>query len=190
MGGADPVHRAGHDGRRRLDLTQALFAAREVTITAVALMGGVDIVVPDDITVVVNGAGIMGAFEDNAHVQGAPGAPVVRINGVAVMGGVDVKRPKNRGANRDGQERTRSVSRVLGEQPGHLGLDEAGRTLHGRMIGDAGAPPLDLLVPFAAGPRPEHVTDADANHRRTIRWNLPQSCPASGTRPGQSSLSE
>ena len=56
-----------------LDLTQALFAAREVTITAVALMGGVDIVVPDDITVVVNGVGIMGAFEDNAHVQGAPG---------------------------------------------------------------------------------------------------------------------
>ena len=85
-----------------LDLTQALFAAREVTITAVALMGGVDIVVPEDITVVVNGAGIMGAFEDNAHVQGAPGAPVVRINGVAIMGGVDVKRPKNR-RDRNGQ---------------------------------------------------------------------------------------
>ena len=44
----------------------------------------------------------MGAFEDNAHVQGAPGAPVVRINGVAIMGGVDVKRPKNR-RDRNGQ---------------------------------------------------------------------------------------
>lgn len=86
-----------------LDLTQALFAAREVTITAVALMGGVDIVVPDDITVIVNGAGIMGAFEDNAHVQGVPGGPVVRINGVAIMGGVDVKRPKARRRDRDGQ---------------------------------------------------------------------------------------
>ena len=86
-----------------LDLTQALFAAREVTITAVALMGGVDIVVPDDITVIVNGAGIMGAFEDNAHVQGVPGGPVVRINGVAIMGGVDVKRPKVRRRDRDGQ---------------------------------------------------------------------------------------
>ena len=84
-----------------LDLTHALFAAREVTITAVALMGGVDIVVPDDITVVVKGAGIMGAFEDNAHVQGAPGAPVVRINGLAVMGGVDVKRAKPRRGERD-----------------------------------------------------------------------------------------
>jgi hypothetical protein len=86
-----------------LDLTQALFAAREVTITAVALMGGVDIVVPDDITVIVNGAGIMGAFEDNAHVQGAPGGPVVRINGVAIMGGVDVKRPKVRRRDRGDQ---------------------------------------------------------------------------------------
>jgi len=86
-----------------LDLTQALFAVREVTITAVALMGGVDIIVPDDITVVVNGAGIMGAFEDNAHVQGAPGGPVVRINGLAIMGGVDVKRPKIRRSDRNSQ---------------------------------------------------------------------------------------
>jgi len=79
-----------------LDLTQALFAEREVTITAVAIMGGVDIVVPDDITVIVSGIGFMGAFEDNAQVQGTPGCPVVRINGLALMGGVDVHRRKRR----------------------------------------------------------------------------------------------
>ena len=79
-----------------LDLTQALFAEREVTITAVAIMGGVDIVVPDDITVIVSGIGFMGAFEDNAQVQGTPGGPVVRINGLALMGGVDVHRRKRR----------------------------------------------------------------------------------------------
>jgi hypothetical protein len=79
-----------------LDLTQALFAEREVTITAVAIMGGVDIVVPDGITVIVSGIGFMGAFEDNAQVQGPPGGPVVRINGVALMGGVDVHRRKRR----------------------------------------------------------------------------------------------
>ena len=79
-----------------LDLTQALFAEREVTITAVAIMGGIDIVVPDDITVIVSGIGFMGAFEDNAQVQGTPGGPVVRINGLALMGGVDVHRRKRR----------------------------------------------------------------------------------------------
>lgn len=77
-----------------LDLTKARFAEREVTITAVAVMGGIDITVPEDITVIVNGIGFMGAFEDNARVEGRPGDPVVRINGLALMGGVDVKRPK------------------------------------------------------------------------------------------------
>jgi hypothetical protein len=78
-----------------IDLTQATFAEREVTITAVAIMGGIDIVVPDDITVVCNGFGFMGAFEDTAHVQGGgPGGPVVRVNGLAVMGGVEIHRPK------------------------------------------------------------------------------------------------
>ena len=59
-------------------------------------MGGIDIVVPDDVTVIVNGIGFMGSFEDNARVQGTPGGPVVRINGLALMGGVDVHRPKGR----------------------------------------------------------------------------------------------
>ncbi len=84
-----------------IDLTQARFAEREVTITALALMGGVDIVVPEDITVIVNGVGFMGAFEDNAHVQGPPGGPVVKINGLALMGGVDVKRAKRKRSELD-----------------------------------------------------------------------------------------
>ncbi len=79
-----------------IDLTEAVFAQRDVTITAVAIMGGVDIVVPDGVTVVVNGVGIMGAFEDNARVVGPPEGPVVRINGLALMGGVDIHRPKKR----------------------------------------------------------------------------------------------
>ena len=80
-----------------IDLTQARFAEAEVTITAVAIMGGIDIVVPDDITVIVSGIGFMGAFEDSAHVQGPPGAPIVRVNGIALMAGVEVHRPKKKG---------------------------------------------------------------------------------------------
>ena len=77
-----------------IDLTQASFSAREVTITAVAIMGGIDITVPEDVTVVVNGFGLLGAFEDNANVRADPSGPVVRINGLALMGGVDVHRAK------------------------------------------------------------------------------------------------
>ena len=83
-------------GGVEIDLTQARFAEADVTITAVAVMGGVDITVPDDITVIVSGIGFMGAFEDTAHVQGLPGAPIVRVNGFALMAGVAVHRPKKK----------------------------------------------------------------------------------------------
>ncbi len=77
-----------------IDLTQAHFTESTTVITCVAFWGGIDIVVPEDLTVVVSGVGLLGAFEDNAQVEGPPGAPVVRINGVALMGGVEVKRSK------------------------------------------------------------------------------------------------
>ncbi|WP_447004346.1 DUF1707 SHOCT-like domain-containing protein [Saccharothrix isguenensis] len=85
-------------GGVELDLTKARFAQGETTIHAYALMGGVEIIVPEDITVRVEGIGFMGAFEDVTH-KGAPtipGGPVVRIMGFAMMGAVEVKRPKKK----------------------------------------------------------------------------------------------
>jgi hypothetical protein len=81
-----------------LDLTGARFTQAETTINAYALMGAVEIIVPEDITVRVDGIGFMGAFEDATH-RGAPtipGGPVVRITGFAMMGAVEVKRPKKK----------------------------------------------------------------------------------------------
>ncbi len=83
-------------GGVELDLTQARFEEPETTIQAFALMAGIDITVPDDITVHVTGVGFMGAFEDHARVTGPPGAPVVKITGFAMMAGVDVKRAKKK----------------------------------------------------------------------------------------------
>ena len=75
-----------------IDLTQASFASPEVTIDAYAVMGGIQILVPPDLTVNVNGVAILGGFNDGTHrQQGAPGAPVVHIKGVAAFGGVDVR---------------------------------------------------------------------------------------------------
>jgi DUF1707 SHOCT-like domain/Cell wall-active antibiotics response LiaF, C-terminal len=84
-----------------LDLRQARFSEREVTIQAYAWMGGVNIIVPEDIEVDVSGIAFMGGFDHRASGPGAPGAPRVRILGFAFMGGVDVRRkaPKKRGKN-------------------------------------------------------------------------------------------
>ncbi|MEU3275430.1 DUF1707 domain-containing protein [Saccharomonospora sp. NPDC006951] len=83
-------------GGVEIDLRNARFAERHSTITAVAIMAGIEITVPDDIIVEVTGIGFMGAFESvdkkDAADTAREGAPVVRINGFAFWGGVEVKR--------------------------------------------------------------------------------------------------
>jgi hypothetical protein len=81
-------------GGGTLDLRNARFAARETTIRAFAIMGGIEIKVPDDVTVHVDGIGFMGGFSDHAAGDADPGAPIIRVTGFAFWGGVDVKRSK------------------------------------------------------------------------------------------------
>ncbi|HEX5406666.1 MAG TPA: DUF1707 domain-containing protein [Pseudonocardiaceae bacterium] len=95
-------------GGGSLDMSQARFAERETTIQVFAFMGGIEIIVPDDITVRVNGFGFMGGFDHKGAHDGPPGAPVLTINGFAFMGGVDVRPPKRkelRRIERDQQRR-------------------------------------------------------------------------------------
>jgi hypothetical protein len=79
-------------GGVQLDLREARFSQREVTIDVFTLMGGVDIMVGDDVEVDVSGFGIMGGFDHRASGPGLPGAPKVRVVGLALMGGVNVRR--------------------------------------------------------------------------------------------------
>ncbi|WP_020662612.1 DUF1707 SHOCT-like domain-containing protein [Amycolatopsis benzoatilytica] len=82
-------------GGVEIDLRNARFAEKSCTITAVAIMGGVEITVPDDINVDVTGIGFMGAFEleDKSGAPPAPAtAPTVKINGLGFWGGVVVYR--------------------------------------------------------------------------------------------------
>lgn len=81
-------------GGVELDLTEAVFAASEVTIQVFALMGGVEITVPDDVTVISEAIGVLGGVENRSRAVAPPGSPVVRITGIAVMGGVEIKPPK------------------------------------------------------------------------------------------------
>lgn len=105
MGGSDRLGRwvvpASHTafalmGGVTIDLREAIFAAAETTIYAFAMMGGIEIIVPGDVDVEVNGVGVMGGFgrEDDRVLTTniTPGAPRVTITGVALMGSVSVKR--------------------------------------------------------------------------------------------------
>ncbi|GAB3080663.1 DUF1707 SHOCT-like domain-containing protein [Nocardioides zeae] len=82
-------------GGAEIDLREARFAQREVTIHANALMGGVEIAVNAWTHVIVDGVGIMGGFaqeRDKVEAQLDQNSPIVRVKGVALMGGVSVVR--------------------------------------------------------------------------------------------------
>jgi Domain of unknown function (DUF1707) len=75
-----------------LDLREAHFAEPEVTIAAIAVMGGIEIIVPQDAELVVHGIGVMGGINSPRAQPGHPGAPRIVVRGFALMGGIDVKR--------------------------------------------------------------------------------------------------
>ncbi len=80
-------------GGAEIDLREARFTARETTIWVGAVMGGLGIVVPDDIQVRVHGLPIMGGFGIDGNTPSVvdPDAPIVHIRGLAMMGGVVVE---------------------------------------------------------------------------------------------------
>lgn len=84
-----------------IDLRQARLQSGETTIRAFAVWGGVEIIVPDDLNLVIDGFGLMGGFGEEPGTwkrdprpvrQAPPGAPTVRVTGLALMGGVGVRR--------------------------------------------------------------------------------------------------
>jgi hypothetical protein len=74
-----------------LDLTDAEIGTPEVTITKVSLVGGVRLVVPRQMNVVVTGFNLAASTHVEPGVS-ADGAPTLRINAFGIFGGVDVRR--------------------------------------------------------------------------------------------------
>ncbi|MFC5746517.1 DUF1707 SHOCT-like domain-containing protein [Actinomadura rugatobispora] len=97
-------------GGGKIDLREARFAEGEVRIRAFAIMGGIEVIVPDDLTVHVKGLAIMGGFDQRASGPGTPGSPKVIVSGLSFWGGVDVKRKARRE-----QKKLRKEQRQQGE---------------------------------------------------------------------------
>jgi hypothetical protein len=78
-------------GGSDIDFREARIPPDGLTIHAVAMFGGVDIIVPEGVNVKVGGAGIFGAFEaKKRRRRTVPGAPTIKIDGLAFFGGVEV----------------------------------------------------------------------------------------------------
>jgi hypothetical protein len=84
-------------GGADLDLREATLAAPEVTIWAISLFGGSDIVVPEGVHVELSSFALFGgdALELEGH-EPAPGAPTVHVRTVSLFGGTDVTTRRGR----------------------------------------------------------------------------------------------
>ncbi len=72
------------------DLRGALFE-KDVVISANAVFGGIDIIVPDGINVKVKSTSIFGGVSNKHRSEELPLSPTVYVNGTGIFGGVDVK---------------------------------------------------------------------------------------------------
>lgn len=79
-------------GGVEIDLREVEFTAPVLTIACKAILGGIKIIVPSDVTVEVHGSGVIGSFSGDAAGPGRPGSPRVVVRGVAFVGGVSVER--------------------------------------------------------------------------------------------------
>jgi predicted membrane protein len=80
-------------GALEIDLRKARIAGDTAVVDVFALWGGIEMRVPPEWSVDVQGVAIMGGFENNARasaVEGNPGKRLI-IRGTALMGGFEVK---------------------------------------------------------------------------------------------------
>ncbi len=127
-------------GGGEIDLREADFAAGVVEINCIAIMGGMQVIVPPGVEVVVRGVGIMGGFDQREEgVPGDPGAPRVIVTGFAFWGGVGVERKLTRSERQRLKEERRQEKldrkaslRELGESVRDDVRDAHRRMLEGR----------------------------------------------------------
>jgi class 3 adenylate cyclase len=106
-------------GGCHLDLRQAEVEGGEIVINAVAVMGGIEIIVPEGIEVELGGIAIMGG-KDARRIKAVPtlpGSPIVRVRAFAFWGGVTV-RSKPSQSRRSALAKDSRLIDVVAEEPG------------------------------------------------------------------------
>ncbi|OIJ88060.1 DUF1707 SHOCT-like domain-containing protein [Streptomyces colonosanans] len=124
-------------GGGEIDLREANFAHREVEINCIAIMGGMNVIVPPGVEVVVRGIGIMGGFDHREEgVPAEPGAPRVIITGFAFWGGVGVERKVTRAERQRLKEERRQekLDRKAARRELHASFREDMEEAHHKML--------------------------------------------------------
>lgn len=83
-------------GGSDVDLRDAIVTDPEISILAIAIFGGCDILVPDGADVTVTGGAIFGGNDFEVHGAPVPGSPRITIRAFSLFGGVDVKDRRRR----------------------------------------------------------------------------------------------
>ncbi len=92
-------------GGIELDFRDAVFPEGGTIVNVACVLGGVEVTVPPDVTVQVEGTGILGGFDDSSRSD--PGnTPRLVIRGFALLGGVEVRtRPRRLPGGRETKRR-------------------------------------------------------------------------------------
>jgi hypothetical protein len=124
-------------GETIVDLQGAEFEGDELTINAFALMGAVEVIVPEGVEVELGGFALMGSRDMRVEGPVLPDAPVVRLQGYALMGGVEIRHPKPKELRRLTDDRGAFADRVPlrsgGYQPTGLPRERGGGGLLGAL---------------------------------------------------------
>ncbi len=104
-------------GGVELDFREAVLP-EHIEVTAIAVMGGVEIVVPPGVVVDTGGLAIMGGFEHqgDSATQPPPGAPTITVKGLALMGGVSIETRFPGESARDARRRNRAILKARRRQ--------------------------------------------------------------------------
>ncbi len=96
-------------GGGTLDFRDADFGPGVSELHVVAVMGGLEIIVPPWLSVDVDASAIMGGFDERhrAPQQPDPGRPVLRVTGLVLMGGVEIETRLAGETRRDARRRAK-----------------------------------------------------------------------------------
>ncbi len=144
-------------GGARLDLRDAEIEGPRLDITAVSIMGGIKVIVPEGVEVEVSGVSIMGGKHVNIRdLPPRPGTPLIHVRVLALMGGVDVvSRPSRleKGSRRRGD---RELNRARRPEPEPAGanataVDELASAVSAERpsLGPAAAPDGTVTILFS-----------------------------------------
>jgi len=76
-----------------LDFREALLGPGVTELNVLVVLGGVEIIVPPEMAVDVDGMALLGGFENqtDAPLRSDPDSPTLRVQGLSVLGGVNVE---------------------------------------------------------------------------------------------------